>query len=262
MSLWSMAGLVELALFCTAGAAASGLPPVTARPKSAAAAAASRQLVERAAAAEREDKADEAIALLRQAVAAEPANHAARVALAASVLERHPDEALAILTELSEARCRACLRAVTDFVGGRHDSTEDATLRGKLEALARDAHGRPTGVSRAADAVWKAFERKEWRLLAPYVGDKTRIKTIGTASDDPAEEVRSIALSRARTRAWFERQAYLDLHRDESWFCTDRCCEYWSWNGSRNDVTYYLERICFDTTGARPILTRLEWESG
>jgi hypothetical protein len=32
------------------------------------------------------------------------------------LLERHPDEALAILTELRDARCRACLRAVTDFV--------------------------------------------------------------------------------------------------------------------------------------------------
>ena len=224
--------------------------------------AASRQLIERAAAAERADKADEAIVLLHHAVAAEPAKHNARVALASSVLERHPDEALAILTELRDARCRACLLAVTDFVGAKHDSTDDATLRGKLEALARNAHGRPTGVSRAADAVWKAFERKDWRLLAPYVGDKTRIKTVGTAGDDPAEEVSSVPLSPDRTRAWFEKQAFLDLHRDESWFCSDRCCEYWSWNGSRNDVTSYLERICFDTRGGGPILTRLEWEAG
>ena len=63
-------------------------------------------------------------------------------------------------------------------------------------------------------------------------------------------------------RAWFEIQKGLDLQRDESWFCNDRCCDYWSWNGSRNDVTNYLERICFDMKGARPILTRLEWESG
>lgn len=262
MSFWSLPLLVELALFCAAGAAASGLPPVKERPRNAATSAASRQLVRRADAAERADRPDKAIALLRQAVAAEPANHDARVTLAGSLLERHPDEALAILTELRDARCRACLRAVTDFVRGSHDSTEDATLRGELEALARDAHGQPTGVSGAADAVWKAFERKEWRLLAPYVGQKTRIKKIGTASDDPTEGVSVVALSPARMRAWFERQTGLDLHRDEAWFCTDRCCEYWSWNESRNDVTDYLERICFDTTIPRPILTRLEWESG
>src|SRR3954465_15205778 len=146
MSLWCVPGLVELALLCAAGVAASGLPPVTARPRSAATSAASRQLVERADAAERGDKADEAIAVLRQAVAGEPANHGARVALAASLLERHPDEALAILTELRDARCRACLTAVIDFVGRMHDSTDDATVRGALEALARSAHGRTTRV--------------------------------------------------------------------------------------------------------------------
>jgi hypothetical protein len=262
MSFWSLPRLVELALFCAGGAAASGLPPVTARPRNAATSVASHQLVQRADAAERADQPDEAIALLRQAVAAEPANHDARVTLAGALLERHPDEALAILTELRDARCRACLRAVTDFVGGRHDSTKDETLRGKLEALARDAHGRSTRVSRAADAVWKAFERKEWRLLVPHVGETVRIKKVGTASDDPAEDRSAVALSPARLRAWFERQRGLDLHRDEAWYCTDRCCEYWSWNESRNDVTEYLERICFDTTVPRPILTRLEWESG
>lgn len=261
MSLWSVHHLIELALLCSAGAAASGLPPVTERARSAATSAASHQLLERAAAAERGDKTDEAVALLRQAVTVEPANHEARAALADALLARHPDEALVILTELRDARCRACSRAVTDFVG-RHDSTEDATVRGKLEALARDAHGRPTRISRAADAVWIAFERKEWTLLAAYVGDETRIKTIGMASDDPNEEVTSVALSRARMRAWFDRQTGLDLHRDEAWSCTDRCCEYWSWNGSRNDVTHYLQRICFDTKGERPILARLEWEAG
>ena len=238
MTLWSVPGLVELALLFAAGA--SGLPPVTERPRSAATAAASHRLVERANAAERADKTDEAIELLRQAVAAEPANHDARVALAAVLLAQHPDEALAILTQLRDGRCRACLRAVTDFVEGH--STDDATARGALESLARNAHGRPTRVSRTADAVWKAFEQKDWRLLAPYIGDRTRIKTIGTATDDPTEAVRSDALSPARMRAWFERQTSLDLHRDEAWFCNDRCCEYWSWNGSRNDVTNYLEK--------------------
>ncbi len=247
---------------CAAGAAASGLPPVTERARSAATSAASHHLLERADAAERADKTDEAIALLRQAVAVEPANHDARAALADALLARHPDEALVILTELRDARCRACSRAVTDFVARRHDSTDDATVRGKLEALARDAHGRPTRISRAADAVWSAFERQEWRLLAAYVGVRTRIKTIGMASDDPTEEVSSVDLSPARMQAWFERQTGLDLHRDEAWSCTDRCCEYWSWNRSRNDVTHYLERICFDTQGERPILTRLEWEAG
>jgi hypothetical protein len=260
MSLWSVPGLVELTFFFAASGAAGALPPVTARPKSAVTSAASHQLVERADAAERADNAGEAITLLRQAVATEPANHDARTALAAALLERHSDEALAILTELRDARCRACLKAVTNFVG--EHSTDDETVRGALEALAREAHGRPTHVSRSADAVWKAFGRRDWRLLAPYVGDKTRIKTVGTASDDPAEEVMSIALSPARMRAWFERQEGLDLQRDESWFCNDSCCEYWSWNQSRNDVTNYLEKICFDMRGARPILTRLEWESG
>jgi hypothetical protein len=165
-----------------------------------------------------------------------------------------------VATELRDGRCRACLRAVTDFVEAH--STDDENVRRALEALARDAHGRPTRVSRSADAVWKAFERRDWRLLAPYVGDKTRIKTIGTASDDPAEAVRSVALSPARMQAWFERQKGLDLQRDEAWFCNDSCCEYWSSNGSRNDVTNYLERICFDMRGGRPILTRLEWEAG
>jgi hypothetical protein len=259
MSVWCVPGLVGLAFLFAAGG--SALPPVTARPRSAATAAASHQLVERAAAAERADKADEAIALLRQAVAAEPANHDARVALAAALLEQHPDEALAILTQLRDGRCRACLRAVTDFVGG-YLPTDDATVRGALESLASSAHGRPTGVSRTADAVWKAFVRKDWTLLAPYIGDRTRIKTVGTASDDPTEAVSSVALSPARMRAWFDVQVYLDLHRDESWFCNDRCCEYWSWNQGRFDVTNYLERICFDTRSGRPILTRLEWESG
>jgi hypothetical protein len=252
--------LVELTLLLAAGAAASGLPPVTARPRGAATAAASHGLVERAKAAEREDKADEAIALLRQAVATEPANHDARVTLADALLARQPAEALAILTELRDARCRACLRAVTDFVSVH--SGGDTPVRGALEALARDAHGRPSRLSRAAEAVWKAFERKDWKLLAPYVGDQTRIKTLNMATDDPAEEVSSETLSPAKLRAWFKSREGLDLHRDESWFCNDRCCDYWSWNQSRNDVTNYLERMCFDTSGARPILTRLEWESG
>jgi hypothetical protein len=262
MSLWTLSRLVALALFCAAGAVASGLPPVTTRPHSAATSAASHQLVDRAAAADRADEADEAIALLRQAVAAEPANHDARVALAGALLERHPDRALAILTELRDARCRACLRAVTDFVERRHDGADDATLAGKLEALAGDAHGRRTRISRAADAVWQAIERQEWTLLAPYLGDETRIKTISMASDDPAAGVSSVALSPAKMRAWLDRQTGFDLHRDESWFCSDRCCDYWSWNKSRNDVTSYLLRICFDTTGARPILTELDWEVG
>jgi len=260
MSLWSLPALFQLAFFCAAGAAASGLPPVTTRPRSAATSAASHQLVERAGAAERADQADRAIALLRQAVAAEPANHEARAALAASLLERHPDKALAILIELRDARCRACLRAMTDFVWREGARTDDATVRRKLEALASDAHGRPTRVTRAADAVWAAFERKEWRLLAPYVEGPIRIKTTLMAADPT--EVRSLDLSRAAMRAWFETQTGLDLHRDESWFCTDRCCEYWSWSPSRNDVTKYLERMCFDTTSGRPILTRLEWEAG
>lgn len=262
MPLWFFHALFEVALFCAAGAAASGLPPATARPRSPATLAASRQLVERAGTARRADQGDEADDLLRRAVAAEPANHDARAELAASLLERHPDEALAIAIELRDARCRGCLRAVTDFVARTHDSTNDATVRGRLEALAKEAHGRPSRVSRAADAVWKAFERKDWSRLAPYVGEKSRIETVGMASDDPNDEVSSIVLSPAHLRAWFERQMGLDLHRDESWFCSDRCCEYWSWNGSRNDVTNYLQKICFDTRGARPILTRLEWEGG
>ena len=261
MSLWSVPGLVELAFLFAAGA--SPLPPVKARPRSAATAAASHQLVERADAADNADKPDEAIDLLRQAVAAEPANHQARVALAAALLDQqHPDEALAILTQLHDARCRACLRAVTDFVVRMHDSMGDPTLRGKLDALVTNVHGRPTPVSRAADAVWKAFERQDWRLLAPYIGDRTRIKTIETLTDDPNEAESSVALSPARMRAWFETQVSLDLHRDENWFCNDRCCKYWSWYQGRGDVTNYLERICFDTSSGRPILTRLEWESG
>jgi hypothetical protein len=257
MALWSVPGLIELAIVC---AAATGLPPVTTRPHSAATSAASRKLVERADAAARDDKADEAIALLRQAVAAEPANHDARTALVGALLERHPDEALAILTELRDARCRACVRAVTAFVEPPNGSTDDAAVRAKLEALANGAHGPPTRVTAAADAVWKAFERQEWKLLAPYVGDKVRIKTTNMATD--TAETRSVALPPARLRAWFKTRTGLDLHRDESWFCTDRCCEYWSWNGSRNDVTEYLERMCFDTTSGRPLLTLLEWESG
>ena len=61
--------------------------------------------------------------------------------------------------------------------------------------------------------------------------------------------------------AYLKREGF-DVHRDESWFCTDRCCEYWSWNPSRNDVTEYLERMCFDTTSGRPRLSLLEWKSG
>lgn len=259
MLLPPLPGLVPLALLCAAGAVSSGLPPVAERPRNAATAAASRRLVERARAAEEADKVEEARALLRQAVAAEPANHDARLALAASLLETHLDEALAILTELRDRRCRACLQAVTGFVW--HNSA-DETVNAKLEALARSAHGPPSRVSRAADAVWKAFERQEWKLLAPYVGPKTRIKTINMATDNPDEDARSIALSPAAMRAWFETQIGFDLHRDESWFCTDRCCEYWSWDMSRGDVVNYLQKICFDTSGARPILTRLEWESG
>lgn len=262
MSFWSLTGLVELALFCAGGATAIGLPPVRARPKNAATSVASHQLVQRADAAERADRPDEASALLRRAVAADPTNLDARVTLAGSLLERHPDETLAILTQLRDAGCHAGLQAVTDFVGKRHESTADATLRDQLEALARDAHGRITRLSRAADAVWKAFERKEWRLLAPYVREKVRIKTTGTLSDDPGEDVSVATLSRAQMQAWFETQTGLDLHRDEAWYCTERCCEYWSWKASRNDLTNYLQKICFDTTGPRPILTRLEWESG
>jgi hypothetical protein len=253
MTLSSVAALV--ALFC-----AADLPPVTTHPRSAATAAASRQLVERAGAAQREEKPDEATALLRQAIAAEPANHHARVKLAAHLLERHPDEALAILTELRDARCRACLRAVTDFL--ERDSTDDATVRRRLEALAEAAHGRPSRVSRAADAIWKAFEREDWKLLASYLGDEIRIKTLNTAVDDAGGAVSWETLSPAQMRSWFKTQIGLDLHRDETWFCTERCCDYWSWNKSRNDVTNYLEKICFDTKSARPILKRLEWESG
>ena len=179
MSLWLLPRLVGLALLCAAGAATSGLPPVTARPRSAATSAAAHQLVERARAAE-------------------------RLALAASLLEPHPDEALAILTELRDARCRACLRAVTDFVGGAGGSTDDPNVRRKLEALANDAHGRPTRVTRAADAVWTAFQRGEWKLLAPYVGDQTHIITIVTDTDPT--QVSTIELSPARMRPWFERQ--------------------------------------------------------
>jgi len=257
MSLWSVPGLIPIALVC---AMATGLPPVATSPHSGATSAASRKLVKRADAAARDDKTDEAIALLRQAVTTEPANHDARTALAGVLLEKHPDEALAILTELRDARCRACVRAVTSFVELPNGSTDDAKVRAKLEALASAAHGPPNRVSAAADAVWKAFEQHEWKMLAPYVGDKARIKTTNTAADP--NETRSVDLSPARMRAWFKRHEGYDLHRDESWFCTDRCCEYWSWNGSRNDVTEYLERMCFDTKSGRPLLTLLEWESG
>jgi len=252
--------LLVLALLCVVGATASGLPPPTARPKSAATSAASRQLVERAGAASRADQIDEAIALLRQAVAAEPAHHDARVTLAAALLDRHPDQALLILTELRDVACRTCLRAVTDFVWRTNAALESASLRGRLEALAKDAHGRPTRITRAADAVWTAFERRDWAALAPYVGDRTQVEATVTAAD-PAEKT-TRGLSRSEMRAWFARQTTLDLHRDESWFCTDRCCEYWSWSPSRADVTNYLERICFEPTGPRPRLTQLEWSQG
>jgi len=167
--------LLVLALLCVVGATASGLPPPTARPKSAATSAASRQLVERAGAASRADQIDEAIALLRQAVAAEPAHHDARVTLAAALLDRHPDQALLILTELRDAACRTCLRAVTDFVWRTNAALESASLRGRLEALAKDAHGRPTRITRTADAVWTAFERRDWAALAPYVGNRIEL---------------------------------------------------------------------------------------
>jgi hypothetical protein len=249
-----------LALLCVVGAAASGLPPATARPKSAATSAASRQLVERAGAASRADAVDEAIALLRQAVAVEPAHHDARVTLAAVLLDQHPDEALVILTELRDAGCRTCLRAVTDFVWRMTGTPESASVRGRLEALAKDAHGRPTRVTRAADAVWRAFEHRDWAALAPHLGQRTKIEVTLTAAD-PAEKTAS-GLSPVEMRAWFDRQTTLHLHRDESWFCTDRCCEYWSWSPSRTDITNYLERICFDTSGPRARLTRLEWSQG
>ena len=140
MSIWSVPGLIPIALVC---ATATGLPPVATSPHSGATSAASRKLVKRADAAARDDKTDEVIALLRQAVTTEPANHDARTALAGVLLEKHPDEALAILTELRDARCRACVRAVTSFVELPNGSTDDAKVRAKLEALASAAHGPP-----------------------------------------------------------------------------------------------------------------------
>ena len=196
MSIWSVPGLIPIALVC---ATATGLPPVATSPHSGATSAASRKLVKRADAAARDDKTDEVIALLRQAVTTEPANHDARTALAGVLLEKHPDEALAILTELRDARCRACVRAVTSFVELPNGSTDDAKVRAKLEALASAAHGPPNRVSAAADAVWKAFEQHEWKMLAPYVGDKVRIKTTNTAADP--NETRSVDLSPARMPA-------------------------------------------------------------
>ena len=93
-----------------------------------------------------------------------------------------------------------------------------------------------------------------------YVGDKVRIRTTNMAAD--TDQTSAVNMSPARLRAWFKIREGLDLHRDESWFCTDRCCEYWSGNGSRNDVTEYLEKMCFDTKSGRPLLTLMEWESG
>jgi len=144
MSLWSVPGLIPIALVC---ATATGLPPVATSPHSGATSAASRKLVKRADALARDEKTDEAIALLRQAVATEPANHDARTTLANVLLEKHPDEALAILTELRDARCRACLKAVTGFIQYPNSATEDAAVNAKLEALAnaaRDANDNRT----------------------------------------------------------------------------------------------------------------------
>jgi hypothetical protein len=135
-------------------------------------------------------------------------------------------------------------------------------LRDQFEALARDAHGRATRLSLAADAVWRHSSGRNGGYSPAYLREKIRIKTISTLSDAPADDVSVAALSPARMQAWVESQTGLDLHRDQAWYCTDRCCEYWSWNESRNDLTNYLRKICFDTTGPRPILTRLEWESG
>jgi len=113
----------------------------------------------------------------------------------------------------------------------------------------------------AAEAVWKAFTAGEWRQLAPYVGPMTRVHVEDNISED-GDRDRTKRLSRRALRSWFESRYGYDLRRGDNWFCDARCCEYWSAEQGRGDYEAWLTRVCFATTGARPTLTRLDWEDG
>ena len=239
----------------------AALPAIALHPKSAASLAESKRL---AAEADRTPDDAERVPLLRRAIAVEPANRDAQMALAAAVSEDHPDEALAILTALHKAlrdsACRECLEDLAGSAWQAAEGTEDQAVREKLRQLASSVHGPPTRVTAAAEAVWKAFTAGEWRQLAPYVGPRTRVHVEETLADPPGDWTRR--LSPRALRSWFERRYGYDLHRGDNWFCDARCCEYSSADPSRGDVWSTLMRVCFVMTGAHPTLTRLDWEDG
>ena len=238
----------------------AALPPIALHPKSAASLAESKRL-----AADAETQDDwEKVTLLRRAIEVEPANHDARMAFAGALLEDHPDEALAILTAirtaLNNTGCRECLE---NFAGFVWNAAEGPNAE-KVKQLASGLHGPPTRVTAAAEAVWKAFTSGEWRQLAPYVGPMTRVH-VRNYLTDPAfggDGDWTKRLSRRALRSFLEERHGYDPTRGDNWFCDARCCEYWTANQGRGDLEARLTRVCFATTGARPTLTRLDWEDG
>jgi len=214
---------------------------------------------------ERRDIIDRRIGMLgdllkgEQLCAAEP-----RMAFAGALLEDHPDEALAILTAirtaLNNTGCRECLE---NFAGFVWNAAEGPNAE-KVKQLASGLHGPPTRVTAAAEAVWKAFTSGEWRQLAPYVGPMTRVQVRSylTDPDFGGDGDWTKRLSRRALRSFLEERHGYDPTRGDNWFCDARCCEYWTANQGRGDLEARLTRVCFATTGARPTLTRLDWEDG
>jgi hypothetical protein len=200
-------------------------------------------------------KLERAVADLRAAVAAEPANLDAWFALGDvyGEFEDLPDRlagATEVATTLGAAGCDACIRYLAAAIAKDPMCTDKARWSFTDEELAKLqplVKGKASRLTPHAEAI-ASFDRAR---IAPLLGAKRAVSLV--------ENGKSKALAGAKAvDAWFDFASRFQLEAQGVLTCDDECCR-WICGGPEGDTPHYLDKVCFT---ARDELARMEWHSG
>lgn len=200
-------------------------------------------------------KLERAVADLRAAVAAEPANLDAwfRLGDVYGTMEEVPGRlagATEVATALGAAGCDRCieyLAVATAMDGNCGNGSRWYFDDSELAKLALLVRGKASRITPHAEAI-ASFDRDR---MKPLLG-ASRVVTV-------VENGRKKLLRGANAVAdWFDFNSRFQLEAHGVLTCDDKCCR-WTCGGPEGDITHYLDKVCF---AKGDVLVRMEWHSG
>jgi hypothetical protein len=202
-------------------------------------------------------KLERAVADLRAAVVAEPANLAAWIAIGntygefADIPGRFAG-ATEVATAVGAAGCDACIEYLAGATAmdascgdTRWDFTED-----ELEKLRALVKGKSSKLTSFADAGSFALAIASFDAARMHLGTSRVVAVVENGKKTALAGAKAVA-------AWFDFNRRFQLEAQGVLTCDAKCCR-WLCRGPEGDVAHYLDKVCF----AGDELARMEWHSG